>query len=186
MKNLTLLALGALALSSCAMMAPGTANYTLGAQPGAATAGVTPVGTLMVSGSTSPMYGMTMMGGAMTDMAAGSTAASGTTMAGGSMMAGGYTNTMAKITGLKPATYYVAHFHVQGTASTNPCSSNGAPIISTATVGQTDASGTLMLSRSVSKADTMNATYWNVHTAADASGTPADAGVACTAVSVNR
>jgi superoxide dismutase, Cu-Zn family len=177
MKNFALLALGALALSSCSMMAPGSASYTLGAQPGAATAGVMPMGTVMLSGSTAPMYGTTMMGGSMSNM-------TGMTMSG--MAASGYTNVMARVTGLKANTYYVAHFHLQGAASTNPCSSNGAPIASTATVAQSDASGMLTMTRSVSKADIAAATYWNVHTAADASGTPADAGVACSAVSVNR
>ncbi|MDL2342894.1 superoxide dismutase [Deinococcus sp. MIMF12] len=90
--------------------------------------------------------------------------------------------TEARVMGLAPNQNYVAHYHLQGTASTAPCASNGAPILSTAMVGRSDASGMLTLSRSVPRADVMNATYYNVHTAADAAGTPADAGVACTAV----
>lgn len=90
--------------------------------------------------------------------------------------------TSAKVMGLAPSTYYVAHYHLQGTASTDPCASNGAPIMSSKIVGQTDASGMLTLSGNVSAADVMSATYFNIHTAKDAGGDPADAGVACTAV----
>lgn len=90
--------------------------------------------------------------------------------------------TNARVMGLAPNTYYVAHYHLQGTASTEPCASNGAPIMSSAIVGRTDASGMLTLSGSVNAADVMSATYFNVHTASGADGTPADAGVACTAV----
>ncbi|GGM17342.1 superoxide dismutase [Deinococcus aerophilus] len=97
-------------------------------------------------------------------------------------MDGSMVMTTAKIMGLAPNTYYVAHYHLQGTQSTNPCDSGGAPIMASKLVGQTDASGMLMLSGSVAKADVMNATYFNVHTATGPDGTPADAGVTCTAV----
>ncbi|AWT36655.1 hypothetical protein GCM10008956_17620 [Deinococcus arenae] len=90
--------------------------------------------------------------------------------------------TNAMVSGLAPNTYYVAHYHVQGTASTDPCSSGGAPIMSSMIVGQSDAMGMLTLSGSVAAADVMNATYFNVHTAKDASGAPTDAGVTCTSV----
>ncbi|GGS26471.1 superoxide dismutase [Deinococcus knuensis] len=90
--------------------------------------------------------------------------------------------TSAKVMGLAPNTYYVAHYHLQGTASTDPCSSGGAPIMSSKLVGMTDASGMLTLSGNASAADVMNATYFNIHTASDAAGTPADAGVTCTSV----
>lgn len=90
--------------------------------------------------------------------------------------------TSAMVSGLAPNTYYVAHYHVQGTASTDPCSSGGAPIMSSMIVGQSDAMGMLKLSGSVAAADVMNATYFNIHTAKDASGAPADAGVTCTSV----
>ncbi|GGB67787.1 superoxide dismutase [Deinococcus soli (ex Cha et al. 2016)] len=90
--------------------------------------------------------------------------------------------TSAMVSGLAPNTYYVAHYHVQGTASTDPCSSGGAPIMSSAIVGQSDAMGMLKLAGSVAAADVMNATYFNIHTAKDATGAPADAGVTCTSV----
>ena len=90
--------------------------------------------------------------------------------------------TSAMVSGLAPNTYYVAHYHVQGTTSTDPCSSGGAPIMSSAIVGQSDAMGMLKLAGSVAAADVMNATYFNIHTAKDASGAPADAGVTCTSV----
>ncbi|GBF05946.1 copper/Zinc superoxide dismutase related enzyme [Deinococcus aerius] len=94
--------------------------------------------------------------------------------------------TEAQVMGLKPNQYYVAHYHLQGTASPNPCESGGAPIMSSKIVGQTDASGMLMLMGSAPQADVMNATYFNIHTASDAAGTPADAGVACTAVQMPK
>ncbi|WP_412027120.1 superoxide dismutase [Deinococcus yunweiensis] len=90
--------------------------------------------------------------------------------------------TTAKVMGMAPNTYYVAHYHVQGAASTDPCASGGAPIMSSMIVGRSDATGMLTLSGSVAAADVMNATYFNIHTAADATGTPADAGVSCTAI----
>lgn len=94
----------------------------------------------------------------------------------------GMVMTEAKVMGLRPSQTYVAHYHLQGTASPNPCESGGAPIMSSTIVGTSDASGMLTLTGSVPRADVMAATYFNVHTAADAAGTPADAGVACTAV----
>lgn len=90
------------------------------------------------------------------------------------------TMTAVKMTGLAANTYYVGHYHLMGTASTDPCKSGGAPIMSSKMVGQTDATGALTLSGSVNMADIAMATYLNVHTSADAAGTPADGGVACT------
>ncbi|UBV42205.1 superoxide dismutase [Deinococcus taeanensis] len=90
--------------------------------------------------------------------------------------------TTARVSGLAPNTYYVAHYHLQGTASTDPCSSAGAPIMSSKMVGRTDAMGMLTLMGNAPTADVMNATYYNIHTASDAAGTPADAGVSCTSV----
>ncbi|WP_034386409.1 hypothetical protein [Deinococcus sp. YIM 77859] len=92
--------------------------------------------------------------------------------------------TEARVMGLKPNQYYVAHYHLQGSASSDPCQSGGPPIMSSKIVGQTDASGMLVLSGMAPHADVMNATYFNIHTASDAQGTPADAGVACTPVRV--
>lgn len=92
------------------------------------------------------------------------------------------TMTTAKLSGLQPSTYYVAHYHLQGTASTDPCSSGGPPIMSTKMVGMTDAMGMLTMSSNVPSADVASATYYNVHTASDANGTPADPGVACTSI----
>lgn len=107
---------------------------------------------------------------------------------GGTVMAktsSGMVMTEARVMGLRPSQVYVAHYHLQGTASPNPCESGGTPILSSKIVGTTDASGMLTLIGSVPRADVMAATYFNIHTAAEAAGTPADAGVACTAVRMN-
>ncbi|GGL67279.1 hypothetical protein GCM10010840_01540 [Deinococcus aerolatus] len=92
--------------------------------------------------------------------------------------------TTAKVMGLAPSTYYVAHYHVMGTKSADPCASEGAPIMASKIVGQTDAAGMLSLSGSVAKSEIMNAKYFNVHTASGPDGTPADAGVTCTAIDI--
>ncbi|WP_102125857.1 superoxide dismutase [Deinococcus planocerae] len=92
--------------------------------------------------------------------------------------------TSAKVTGLRANQFYVAHYHLQGTASTDPCKSGGPPIMSSKIVGTTDGTGILTLNGSVPRADIAQATYFNIHTASDAQGTPADPGVACTAVTV--
>jgi superoxide dismutase, Cu-Zn family len=89
------------------------------------------------------------------------------------------TSTNVMMTGLAANTYYVGHYHLQGNANTDPCKSAGAPIMSSKIVGQTDATGALMMNGSVATADIASATYFNVHTAKDAAGTPADDGVAC-------
>lgn len=90
--------------------------------------------------------------------------------------------TEARVSGLRPNQAYVAHYHLQGTAGAPPCESGGPPIMSSKIVGTTDASGALTLSGRVPSGDVLAATYFNIHTAADAEGTPADPGVACTAV----
>lgn len=90
--------------------------------------------------------------------------------------------TEARASGLKPSQIYVAHYHLQGTAGAPPCESGGPPILSSKMVGTTDANGVLTLSGQVPSGDVLAATYYNIHTAADAEGTPADPGVACTAV----
>ncbi|WP_407570861.1 superoxide dismutase [Deinococcus altitudinis] len=92
------------------------------------------------------------------------------------------TITSARVTGLAANTYYVAHYHLMGNASTDPCKSGGPLIMSSMMVGQTDAAGTLNLSGTALTADIAGATYFNVHTSKDSVGTPADAGVACTPV----
>ena len=92
----------------------------------------------------------------------------------------GNTRTDISLTGLKPGTFYVAHYHNQGDKSTDPCASGGEAILSSKIVGQPDSQGALTLSGSVATADIANATYFNIHTASDPQGTPADAGVACT------
>lgn len=144
MKNLLLLAVGALALSACApTLSPGV--YTLAPQAGVP-AGIIPVGTVSATKSSS------------------------------------ITTTSARLTGLAANTFYVAHYHTMGAASTDPCKSGGPLIMSSMIVGRTDATGTLLLSSSVASADTTSATSFKVHTATDSLGTPADAGVACTAV----
>ncbi|MFC4452826.1 superoxide dismutase [Deinococcus sonorensis] len=92
------------------------------------------------------------------------------------------TMTTVKLTGLAANTYYVGHYHLQGTADAAPCLSKGAPIMASKMVGQSDATGMLTLSGSVMTSAIADATYINVHTASDAEGTPADDGVACTAI----
>lgn len=90
------------------------------------------------------------------------------------------TNTSVMLTGLAANTYYVGHYHLQGGANpSDPCKSAGPAIMSSKIVGQTDATGALMMNGSVATADITNATYFNVHTAKDAMGTPDDDGVAC-------
>lgn len=91
----------------------------------------------------------------------------------------GYTNTSVQLSGLAPNTYYVAHYHLQGDAGAPPCQSGGMPVMATKLVGRTDASGNLSMSGAVPTSATANTTYFNVHTAKDADGTPADGGVAC-------
>ncbi|WP_216321036.1 superoxide dismutase [Deinococcus aestuarii] len=128
-----------------------------------------------------------MMGGTTATLgkqpAAGTLTPSGTVM---SKVSGERVMTDAKVMGLLPNQVYVAHYHNQGTASADPCSSNGPAIMSSKVVGQTDASGRLTLMGDAPRADVVSATYFNVHTASDAAGTPADAGVACAAVKMMR
>ncbi|MGY2892076.1 superoxide dismutase [Deinococcus sp. UYEF24] len=92
------------------------------------------------------------------------------------------TITSARVNGLAANTYYVAHYHRMGTASTDPCKSGGPLIMSSMMVGQTDATGALNLSGTVMTSDIAGATYFNVHTSKDSVGTPADGGVACTPI----
>lgn len=106
---------------------------------------------------------------------------SGTVM---SKMEGTMVMTEAKVMGLAPSTYYVAHYHKMGTKSDKPCDSGGDAILASKIVGMTDAAGMVMLKGSVAKAEIMDAKYFNVHTATGADGTPADAGVTCTAIDV--
>lgn len=96
-------------------------------------------------------------------------------------IAGDQLRTEAQVTGLAPNQDYVAHYHKQGNESTTPCASNGEAILSSTLRGKSDASGRLTLSGNVARNDVMNATYFNIHTA-NASGAPADLGVACTSV----
>lgn len=90
--------------------------------------------------------------------------------------------TSATVMGLAPNTSYVAHYHLQGSASANPCDSNGAPIMSSKMVGRSDAAGMLSLNGNVPSADVADATYYNIHTAKSDQGEPADPGVTCTPV----
>ncbi|THF71103.1 superoxide dismutase [Deinococcus sp. Arct2-2] len=105
-----------------------------------------------------------------------------TVVGGVNVRRGDMVMTSARVTGLKADTFYVAHYHVQGTASADPCKSGGAPIMASKIVGKSDSSGYLALNGEVATSVVTAATYFNVHTAADAAGTPADAGVACTGV----
>ncbi|CAM4426704.1 hypothetical protein [Deinococcus marmoris] len=101
-----------------------------------------------------------------------------------SKMDGTKVMTTAKVMGLAPSTYYVAHYHLMGTKSANPCESGGDAIMASKLVAQTDAAGMLTLSGSVEKSVIMNAKYFNIHTATGADGTPADGGVTCTSLDV--
>ncbi|WP_425147324.1 CHRD domain-containing protein [Deinococcus sp.] len=97
---------------------------------------------------------------------------------------GGSTSAFLQLSGLAALTNYVAHFHSMGTASTAPCASGGPAIMASKMTGMSDALGNLTLSGSVADSVIRSATYLNVHTAKDQAGTPADAGVACTAVTL--
>ena len=94
----------------------------------------------------------------------------------------GNTRTDVDLRGLRPNTYYVAHYHLQGSKSSAPCASDGQALIATKIVGQTDADGALGMGGSVSSDVIAQATYFNIHTATGPDGTPADAGVACTSL----
>ena len=95
-------------------------------------------------------------------------------------LANGDRATRVELTGLAPSTNYVAHYHLQGSASTTPCLSQGAAIPSSTMTGMTDADGKLVMRGLAPRADVDAATYLNVHTATAATPTtPADAGVAC-------
>ncbi len=207
MNKTLMIALGALALAACAPMNTTSTADTSGSMattstsmssddsmsgtsmaattPAASTATAAPTvntatpTTTNVTGTTSGNYTFTKQ----------PTAPAGITPTGQlalNVSGGGSGNdsidTLATLSGLAPNTYYVAHYHVQGTASADPCTSNGAPIMATAIVGRSSDTGTLTLRKTVDQATVKSATYFNVHTAADASGTPADAGVACTPV----
>jgi Cu-Zn family superoxide dismutase len=174
MKNLLLLSVSALALASCApmmansstMMAKSTTlPYTLTVQESPTTA--------MSSGAMSQATTQAIIK-PVGNISVTNTAATGSTVA--------TTSTTAMITGLLPNTYYVAHYHLMGSASVNPCQSGGTLIKSSMLVGQSDANGALTLSGAVPTNDLTNATYFNVHTASDAMGTPADAGITCTPI----
>ncbi len=92
----------------------------------------------------------------------------------------GNTKSDVSLTNLMPGTFYVAHYHLQGTAGTDPCASGGDPILSSKIVGQTDTQGALTMSGTVPTANIANATYFNIHTATGPDGATADPGVACT------
>jgi len=174
MKNIILLSVSALALASCAPMMATTAStttpYMLSPQQSAS--------TMVAAGAN----GMTMAGGtAMTITPVGNISVTNTAA---TSSAAATTSTTATLTGLKPSTYYVAHYHLQGGASTSPCRSGGDLIKSSTLIGMSDASGALTLSGSVPTNDIANATYFNVHTASDSMGTPADGGVSCTPVKI--
>jgi|GEM_PF-2171892 len=174
MKNIFLLSVSALALASCAPMMATSANtttpYTLQPQQSATTAVATGTDGMTMAGGTGPA--ITPVGTISVTNAAATSSAAATT------------STTAKLTGLKPSTYYVAHYHLQGGASPDACRSGGDPIKSSMLVGMSDASGALTLSGSVPTTDIANATYFNVHTASDSMGTPADGGISCTPVKI--
>lgn len=167
--NIILLSVGAFALASCApMMANSTTlPYTLSPQESAATA----MSSNPMSGSNGSATALIKPVGGISVTNAAATASTVAT-----------TSTTVKLSGLLPNTYYVAHYHLMGSASTSACRSGGALIKSSMLVGQSDATGALTLGGSVPTNDLTNATYFNVHTASDAMGTPADAGISCTPI----
>lgn len=85
----------------------------------------------------------------------------------------GTTATTLTLSGLTPNTQYVAHYHSQGQASTNPCQSNG-PIVG-GTIGApvtTDAQGRATMRDLDETATIESGTYINVHLAASLSTIP--------------
>ncbi|GAA4015371.1 hypothetical protein GCM10022631_29240 [Deinococcus rubellus] len=168
MKNVMMFGMGVLLLSSCSMMGGGMKNGTMAN-------GTMSNGAMAVKQGTAS-YSLSRQPAATDINPMGNVAV---TINGNTVM------TSAKLTGLAADTYYVAHYHNQGSAQSNdPCSSNGPALLDSMMVGKSDAGGNLSLMGSVAKTVVQAATYYNVHTAKDASGAPADAGVACSAVKI--
>lgn len=206
MNKMTWLGLiGALALASCAPTMSGnsgtTTDTTMAAGTAATTGGgtttdTTASGTANASGTVSasaPGTGTSGSGNSVVTKANNTftlapqpSAPSGITPTGMVMTTftsgQGTVMTTATLSGLAPSTFYVAHYHLQGKDSANPCASNGTPILESKLVGQTDTTGTVSLTGTVPASVIQNTTYFNVHTATGPDGTPADAGVACTSV----
>jgi len=168
MKNVMMFGVGVVLLSSCSMMGGGMKSGTM-------SNGTMSDGAMAVKqGTASYSLGRQPAATDITPMGNVAVSVNGATVA-----------TNAKLTGLAANTYYVAHYHNQGsTQSTDPCSSNGPALLDSMMVGKSDAGGNLTLTGSVAKTVVQAATYYNVHTAKDDSGAPADAGVACSAVKI--
>lgn len=185
MNKLILASLGVLSLAACAPSMTSTA-----------TTGTTGASDTSTSASTSATSSTGTTGGTLSQPSATlnltrQPTAPATVLAPiGSVMkttaADGKTGSMVALSGLAPSTYYVAHYHLQGTAGADPCASGGPPILASMIVGQSDAGGKLSMMGSVDSAVIKDATYFNVHTAKDATGAPADAGVACAPLGVTR
>ncbi len=76
-------------------------------------------------------------------------------------MSGTTIMTSAKLTGMAPDTYYVAHYHNMGTGSTtDPCASGGMALMSSKIVGMSNKDGMLTLTGSVAKSEILQATYF--------------------------
>ncbi len=172
MKQVMMFGTGVLLLSSCSMMGMGMKDSSK--MNAAAPSGTTNVNTPVMQGTASYVLGRQPGVTTITPMGNVAVSMSGTTIM-----------TSAKLTGMAPDTYYVAHYHNMGTGSTtDPCASGGMALMSSKIVGMSNKDGMLTLTGSVAKSEILQATYFNVHTAKDAEGTPADAGVACSAVKI--
>ena len=78
------------------------------------------------------------------------------------------TTTVLSATGLKPATAYVAHYHIQGDATKAPCASNGAVVdgMIGGMMFTSDANGNLTIKGLNTTSALANAKYINIHEAA--------------------
>ncbi|AZI41766.1 superoxide dismutase [Deinococcus psychrotolerans] len=180
MKNTMMFGMGVLLLSSCSMMGMGAGSKdSTMTKDGAAMKDNSMADSSMavktpVVNQNTASYVLNRQPAATNIAPMGNVAV---TMNGDTVM------TTTKLTGMAPETYYVAHYHEQGTVpSTDPCASNGPAILPSMMVGLSDKGGNVILMGSVAKSAIMKATYYNVHTAKNAAGEPADPGVACSAV----
>lgn len=183
MKNIMMFGMGVLLLSSCSMVGMQDNKKDMAMKDGAMQDSMMKDGA--TKGNNMDMKAGAVMQGTASYVLGRQPAATNIAPMGNVAVKaeGDVVMTTAKLTGMAPDTYYVAHYHETGTVPTSdPCSSNGPAIMASKMVGMSDKGGMLTLMGSVAKKDIMNATYYNVHTSKDADGTPADSGVACSAV----
>lgn len=88
-------------------------------------------------------------------------------------LTGGDRRTTLTATGLKANTSYLAHYHMMGSAdATDPCKSNGDIVGGVIATANTDANGALTLKGFQNTDSLKNATYINIHEAANPSVVP--------------